>query len=299
MEIVVNREARLALFGFVGGRSGEVPVLADLDKGSKTKLKEYRGYSPFDISRDGRYLVLGSPVTSKNRTRTTLVVYDRERERPAYEGTGHLFGDARFDATGTRLIIQTLKKTFVLDWATGRTLGEWKEDLFLSKGTMDYRANRLYLPVDNGKRVLLYDVTTGARREVAMEGGKVTQMVYLDKLDRLILSTKDNRLICYDRELETPLWQQDCGAFRGGKSRIWPCPLHVTEDNAQVCVLESGGKGYGYVLSTADGSLVDRLVFKKDARRIACAWFGDEMLLHNKKLLNLATGKRYRLKLPT
>lgn len=296
MEIVVNREARLAVFGFVGGRSGEVPVLADLGKGSKIKLKEYRGYSPFDISRDGRYLVLGSNVTAKNRTRTILVVYDRERERPVYEGTGHLFSDARFDATGTRLIIQTLKKTFVLDWGSGRTLTEWKADLFLTKGAMDYQMNRLYLPVDNGKRVLLYDWTTGAEREVAVEGSKVTQMVYLDKLDRLILSTKDNRLICYDRELEAPLWQQDCGAFRGGKSRIWPCPLHVTEDNARVCVLESGGKGYGYVLATADGSLVDQLVFKKDTRRIACSWFGDEMLLHDKKLLNLATGKRYRLK---
>jgi len=299
VEVVVNRGARLAVFGFDGGKNGEVPFIADLEQDKRTKLKDYSGYSPFDISPDGRFLALGSIVTAKNRTRTTLTVYDREQKCSVYEGSRHLYNDARFDATGSRLFVQTLKKAFVLDINSGQTLAEWKDDLFLSKGTIDYRSNRIYIPLDKGKRVLIYDFTSGAKREAAVEGGKVAQMLYLDKLDRLILSTQDNRLICYDPELTVPFWQQDACQFRGGKSRIWPCPLHATEDNARICVLETGGKGHGFILSTWDGSLLEQLAFKKNAGRIACSWFGDEMLLLNKKLLNLATGKRCRLTLPS
>ena len=295
----MNREAKLAVFGFDGGKNGEVPFIADLEQAKRTKLKNYSGYSPFDISRDGRFLALGSIVTAKNRSRTTLTVYDRELERSVYEGSSHLYNDVRFDATGSRLFVQTLKKAFVLDITSGQTLAEWKDDLFLSKGTSDYRSNRIYIPLDKGKRVLIYDFPSGSKREAVVEGGKVTQMIYLDKLDRLILSTADNRLICYDPELTVPFWQQDAGQFRGGKNPIWPCPLHATEDNARICVLETGGKGQGYVLSTLDGSLLEQLVFKKNAGRIACSWFGDEMLLLNKKLLNLATGERSRLTLPS
>ncbi|MCL6457493.1 MAG: hypothetical protein K6T85_05750 [Gorillibacterium sp.] len=298
MEVVVNRGRRLAVFGYLDQKKKATPLIVDFIAQQSSRLKEYPGYTPLDISQDGRFVALNSNVTEKGQSKTELIIYDREQSKPSYRSKDHLIYDVRFDASGTKLAVHTLRKSFIFDLAAQKMIAEWKEDLFLSKGTIDYEANRLYVPLEKGKLVLIYHFQTGMMEKRTAFGERVTQMTYLDKRNLLVLSTKENIIMGCDPELEKVLWRHDCSEYGSGKNKIWPCPLWVTEDNQLICVYETGDKGNGYVITADTGQLHHRIITKRGQGSPASAWFGDDLLMLKQQLLNLTTEELSLLQLP-
>ncbi|GEM_PF-5411838 len=298
--IATNQERNIGfLKPFPERESGPRLLHFNLSEKSVFSLQGLDAYTPLDASADASSVILRSESeVSGNRLKNELLVVSLVDGNPTivFSNKDHRFVDARFDATGTKLICSTsVKDDCCFDLVSGKKTIVKTNEMGTYRSTIRRDQNAYYFPNARKKNsIMRYDFESGKISEIKIDTKeKVGFVRYLPKKSIFILSTKDDHLHAFSGDFTKHLWEIDAASLEYNPSRIWTSHLFFSEDEAVFVFdgsIESNGWGALFVINVESGDLKSVFQGQQGRGKLACHLPGYQIYLYGEKVLNLEDG---------
>jgi hypothetical protein len=272
------------------------PLVYHIDEKRVQAWEQYPGYQVVAWHAGAGLLVLNSPwIQGGRKLVTNLLVMRPATQEVVYSTNRHMYYNAVFNASGSHLLLEAYNQKLAwVELSTGEMVEELKPELRLDNGTFNPHQNLFYFPLENKKSWLQVDGSTFAGTLIKTPyPHRAHKVRYVEALQRYLLLTEGNILICCDEQLKT-LWQRNFSEMGDDTGTVFGSDILVTEDNERICIsassTESNRWGADFVLDMHTGEPLHIIQGYHQQGRVAGSYFGRQVLLHPMKVMDLDTG---------
>ncbi|HEY9260942.1 hypothetical protein [Chitinophaga sp.] len=296
MNVITDNKGR-QLFLSRDDEENVAPLVYHIDEKRLQAWQQYPGYQVIAWHAGTGLLVLNSAwIQGGRKLVTNLIVMRVATQEVVYSTNRHMYYNAVFNAGGSHLLLEAYNQKLAwVDLSTGEIVAELKPEVRLYNGTFNPHQNLFYFPLENKKSWLQVDGATFAGTLIKTPyPHRAHKVTYVEALQRYLLLTEGNILICCDGELKI-LWQRNFSEMGDDTGVVFGSDILVTEDQERICIsasaTESNRWGADFVLDMNTGEPRHIIQGYHMRGRIAGSYFGRQVLLHPMKLMDLDTGE--------
>ena len=296
--MIVNRTNKTALIEKDKSFNRKGLIFLNFDNITSKLLKGYEDWEPIAISNNAELLILKSQgIIHRGTNKTELIILNIKKDEIIFSTKDFLVFDSIFDKGNDRVLLDVYnKKLFSLDLKTFVKTELPKKNLRIFKGTFNNFENMFYVPSETKKKCIFrFSFDTGVTDEILVDViGKINKIKFFSKDKIFIILSSDNILYSFSKNLKIKNWQLDFKELDDKPSNI---SYKILSSESQDLIYLSAPStiknnwGVDYCVDLEKGIILNYINSQQGRGRIAEHFFGNKVLLHSGKIMDMTSGK--------